>query len=83
MINVLQIIVHMPLFSVNFPSNSLALYSMIILITKFDILPSASMGESVFTFDDDGAYNEAFDTLDIFWNAYSPDFLRVNFETLQ
>ena len=41
------------------------------------------MGESVFTFDDDGAYNEAFDTLDIFWNTYSPDFLWVNFETLQ
>eukprot|EP00347_Sterkiella_histriomuscorum_P011212 403373316 len=66
MINVLQIIVHMPLFSVDFPSNAKALYSLIVSITKFDILPSGQMQSQVFEFEDDGPFNESFQELDIF-----------------
>jgi hypothetical protein len=57
----------MPLFSVSFPANASFLYSMVISITQFDILPSGVMSGALFSFgDDDEAVNEDFDELDIF-----------------
>ena len=41
MINVMQIIVHMPLMNVFFPENATFFYSLIINISSFDIIPSS------------------------------------------
>ena len=40
MINVLQILVHMPLFNVRFPTNVYVIYAAFISLTNFDILPA-------------------------------------------
>ena len=50
MINVLQIIVHMPLFSINFPANAQYFFSLIIEISNFDFMPSSWVGENFFAF---------------------------------
>ena len=74
----------MPLFSIAFPANAKFLYSMIISITQFDILPSGIFESALFSFgDDDEAVNEDFDELDIF-KYFSVDFLSlfVNSNTL-
>ena len=39
MINVMQIIVHMPLLNVFFPANASFFYSLIIEISNFDLIP--------------------------------------------
>jgi hypothetical protein len=80
MINVLQIIVHMPLLDIQFPENAKFLYSLIISITKFDILPSQTIESSVFEFDEEDAINENFAYLDIFYN-YDCLFLFLHFLT--
>ena len=50
MINVMQLIVHMPLFSVSFPSNAVLFYSFIIEISSFDILPTQWIKDKIFVF---------------------------------
>jgi hypothetical protein len=40
MINVMQLIVHMPLLKVAFPENAVLFYSFIIDISNFDIIPT-------------------------------------------
>lgn len=41
MINVMQIIVHMPLLNVSFPPNALFFYSLIIDISSFNLIPES------------------------------------------
>ncbi len=41
MINVMQVIVHMPLLNVQFPENASYFFSLIIQISSFDIIPSS------------------------------------------
>ncbi len=41
MINVMQIIVHMPLLNVLFPTNASFFYSLIIEISNFDLIPAS------------------------------------------
>ena len=53
MINSLQLMVYIALFSVNFPLNVSILQSLIIDITMFDILPSTKLGKIVFHFNDE------------------------------
>jgi hypothetical protein len=43
MINVMQIIVHMPLLNVNFPENTMFFYSLIIDISSFNLIPESWM----------------------------------------
>jgi hypothetical protein len=43
MINVIQIIVHMPLLNVNFPENTMYFYSLIIDISSFNLIPDSWM----------------------------------------
>lgn len=43
MINVMQLIVHMPLMNVVFPANAVLFYSFIIDISNFDLIPVSSM----------------------------------------
>lgn len=40
MINVMQLIVHMPMLNVQFPSNAVLFYSFIIDISNFNIIPT-------------------------------------------
>eukprot|EP00347_Sterkiella_histriomuscorum_P005693 403355625 len=40
MINALQLILHMPLFKVNFPSNTNFVFNQIISVSTFDVIPS-------------------------------------------
>ena len=50
MINVMQLIVHMPMLKVSFPQNAVLFYSFIIDISNFDIIPTASIKEKIFSF---------------------------------
>ena len=43
MINALQLIVHLPMFSVVFPANAQFVFSLIIGLTKFNIIPVDSL----------------------------------------
>ena len=51
MINVLQIITHMPLLSLRFPDTTRFLYSLIISISTFDVLPTEKLEGTLFSFD--------------------------------
>jgi hypothetical protein len=41
MINVMQIIAHMPLLNVQFPGNTMFFYSLIIDISSFNLIPDS------------------------------------------
>jgi hypothetical protein len=43
MINVMQIIAHMPLLNVQFPENTMFFYSLIIDISSFNLIPDSWM----------------------------------------
>lgn len=66
MINVLQLIVSFPLFSLYFPANALFVYGLIVDISKMNLLPTNTMNKNVFAFSSDKAFNDAFNNLDIF-----------------
>ncbi|TNV84750.1 hypothetical protein FGO68_gene5840 [Halteria grandinella] len=53
MINVLQIIVHLPLLNLIFPDMTKFVFSLIVEISQFDILPMSFLQTNVLTFDDD------------------------------
>ncbi|CDW88161.1 UNKNOWN [Stylonychia lemnae] len=65
MINVLQIIAHLPLYNINFPDNAKLLYSLIISISQFDILPTTYF-DQFFQFSDEQPINDRFSDMDIF-----------------
>jgi len=53
MINVMQIIAHMPLLNVQFPENTMFFYSLIIDISSFNLLPAswmAAIKKKIFNF---------------------------------
>jgi hypothetical protein len=50
MINVMQLIVHMPLLKVAFPENAVLFYSFIIDISNFDIIPTEKILKLLFSF---------------------------------
>eukprot|EP00347_Sterkiella_histriomuscorum_P013544 403364306 len=66
MINALQLILHMPLFKVNFPSNTNFVFNQIISVSTFDVIPSEEALEKMFDFADTGPLNDRFDEIDIF-----------------
>ena len=61
MIHVLQIIVHMPLFTISFPANAQMCYNLIISITKFNIFGSSK--KDAFNSEESESPNEYFDFL--------------------
>lgn len=67
MINTLQLIVHVPLFTLWFPANAAYMYSFIITISNFNIIPDGITEKvySVFSSDDE-TYSSQFELLDIF-----------------
>ncbi|CDW90934.1 UNKNOWN [Stylonychia lemnae] len=66
MINALQIILHMPLMDVKFPSNTKFVFGQIISISQLDILPEETILNYFFSFPLTGAYNDRFLEIDIF-----------------
>jgi hypothetical protein len=58
MINALQIIVYIPLFTVNFPSNAKMFYSFIVNIATFNIIPVNAIEEKIFSFTNSSAENQ-------------------------
>ena len=62
MINVMQIIVKMPLFNINFPSNAQTFYTFITSVSNFDILPTAAIEKNIFHFQEDQT-DSSFDTM--------------------
>lgn len=66
MINVLQLIVHMPLFSLNFPSNVKFFFSLMIDITNFSFLNTEQVDSKLFNFTKTQPFNQNFDDMDIF-----------------
>eukprot|EP00347_Sterkiella_histriomuscorum_P004791 403359083 len=65
MINVVQLIVHMPLFKINFPVNAIFFYSLLLDMSQFDILPSGDLESSIFQFSDSET-DQNFQLMDIF-----------------
>jgi hypothetical protein len=49
MINVMQIIVHMPMLNIAFPQNAILFYSFIIDISSFDIIPTDWIKSKIFS----------------------------------
>ena len=60
MVNGLQLAVHLPLFSSNFPANASFILTLLIDIATFDMLPE-EVTDFFFDFPDKDPYNEAFE----------------------
>mmetsp|Transcript_39890 Transcript_39890/g.29426 ORF Transcript_39890/g.29426 Transcript_39890/m.29426 type:complete len:103 (+) Transcript_39890:99-407(+) len=58
MINALQIIVNIPLFTISFPANAKMFYSFIVSIATFDIIPMDKIEEKFFSFTKTDAKNQ-------------------------
>jgi len=69
MVNALQLIVYIPLFSINMPSNAKYFYNLIVGFVEFDIFPADWVGEDLFKFEEGEAFNANFETMDIFLKA--------------
>ena len=68
MINTLQLIVHVPLFTINFPANAQYMFQFIVSVSQFDIIPTDFIDGILdkFQITSDDAYNDQFESLDIF-----------------
>ena len=53
MISVLQMILNMPLMNVNFPSNVIIFYNVLLGIASLEILPAGYLDDFTFTFEED------------------------------
>ena len=51
MLNVIQLIINMPLLNVDFPSNTVFFYSLLMTMAQFDILPSKTINANILIFD--------------------------------
>ena len=65
MINVLQLIVSMPLFNINFPLNAVLFNNLIVDISNFNIIPISAIEAKIFHFSQIEA-EPPFEQLDIF-----------------
>ena len=63
MINALQLIVHLPLMSFNFPANAKFIFTLFIELTQFDIIPNDFLGTSIFSFDEPEPYSPRFESM--------------------
>ena len=67
MINSLQILIHLPIFSIPIPLNARLFYAAIIAVTQFDVLPTDTINKWLFEFEDsEEEQNENFKNMDIF-----------------
>lgn len=63
MINSLQLIVHLPVFSLNFPANGSQLLTKLIEVSSFSLLPMDHINNLVFNFTETDALNPTFDDI--------------------
>eukprot|EP00347_Sterkiella_histriomuscorum_P016906 403351398 len=66
LVNVVQLIVHMPLLNLDFPSNEIFFYSLLMDMSTLDILPTDSVEDKVFVFSEDADAYDNFQLMDIF-----------------
>ena len=63
MINALQLIVHVPLFSISFPQNAQSYFAKIIFVVNFDILPSKIILNKAFDFEKQEPINSNYEIM--------------------
>ena len=63
MINALQILVRIPLLSVNYPGNVQMCFSILIDITTFNLVSTGSLDNMIFKFSETNGFNANFDAL--------------------
>jgi len=68
MVNTLQLLTHIPLFSINLPSNALNFFSLIIGISNFSIVDVESIEKRVLKMEEGDA-------------AHSPNFKEMGYES--
>ncbi|CDW71357.1 ig family protein [Stylonychia lemnae] len=66
MINALQIIFHLPLLRLSFPSNTQFVFATFISLTQFDVVPSQAIEQDIFQFQESEPINDEFFIMDIF-----------------
>lgn len=66
MINTLQLIVRIPLISLNYPVNVQICYGLLVDMTNFNPIGMGSLNDKFFNFSDTESYNDNFNALDIF-----------------
>jgi len=77
MINFLQLVVFIPMFNTQFPTNARGLFENLIQVATFDILPTDDYFPLMFNLPDTGAINERFAEVD-----YGSTLLIMNLGTL-
>ena len=66
MVNNLQMVLHAPLINLQFPANAHLIYSVMISVGTFDILPTDDMYPYIFPgLPEDSPFNDKFDDMDI------------------
>jgi hypothetical protein len=63
MINVLQIIIHMPLYNIYFPANAMMFYGLIMDIANLNVIPSDWVSVDLFTFTQNEAFSDGADAM--------------------
>ena len=63
MVNVLQIIANMPLFSLSFPANVQVVFNMIIQATNFSFYSTETLEDFMFTFTSTNSFNQNFNMM--------------------
>lgn len=64
-LNSLQLIIHLPLFSFQFPSNAYSFFSQVISIATFDLIETKGWIHTMFSLDEyEGSYTQQFEFLD-------------------
>jgi hypothetical protein len=66
LINCLQLITHIPLFSVIYPANAKYFYKLILSTSQFDLIDNFNSTTNILKFTDNAPYNDRCDELDIF-----------------
>jgi hypothetical protein len=66
MVNTIQILTHLPLLDITYPSSTLALYQIIIDVANFEITDSEALLNKAFNFqfdEDEGAFSDKFEMI--------------------
>jgi len=63
MINTLQILTHVGLFSLNFPANVFIVLKVLMEVANFDLVPVADYEEAMFNFEETGPHTDNFEEM--------------------
>jgi hypothetical protein len=79
MINALQIIVNVPLFTINFPANAKMFYTFIQSIASFNIIPMDTIKEKIFGVKTSAPVSDEFDTMGMLYLSITLDLILIEF----